>query len=226
VLAIGDFPEGDVMEEVRTTRTEYLKKKDQIQLAEQGRDLLKQKRDALLIEFMSLIDETLSLSEKLERAVLEAQYAIVVANAVDGAVTVKSVSMATKGEVMIEMSRTKIMGVPVPEISKEKSPLRSLLERGYSITGVSSRIDEAAEKFEKAIDLIVEAAVAEVRLRRLGEEIQKTNRRVNALEQVLVPNLREQLIYIRMALEERAREDLFRLKKVKASIERKKAAFL
>ncbi|HEY4686827.1 MAG TPA: V-type ATP synthase subunit D [Candidatus Subteraquimicrobiales bacterium] len=214
------------MEEVRTTRTEYLKKKDQIQLAEQGRDLLKQKRDALLIEFMSLIDETLSLSEKLERAVLEAQYAIVVANAVDGAVTVKSVSMATKGEVMIEMSRTKIMGVPVPEISKEKSPLRSLLERGYSITGVSSRIDEAAEKFEKAIDLIVEAAVAEVRLRRLGEEIQKTNRRVNALEQVLVPNLREQLIYIRMALEERAREDLFRLKKVKASIERKKAAFL
>ena len=214
------------MEEVRTTRTEYLKKKDQIQLAEQGRDLLKQKRDALLIEFMSLIDETLSLSEKLERAVLEAQYAIVVANAVDGAVTVKSVSMATKGEVMIEMSRTKIMGVPVPEISKEKSPLRSLLERGYSITGVSSRIDEAAEKFEKAIDLIIEAAVAEVRLRRLGEEIQKTNRRVNALEQVLVPNLREQLIYIRMALEERAREDLFRLKKVKASIERKKAAFL
>jgi len=226
VLGIWDFPEGDVMEEVRTTRTEYLKKKDQIQLAEQGRDLLKQKRDALLIEFMSLIDETLSLSEKLERAVLEAQYAIVVANAVDGAVTVKSVSMATKGEVMIEMSRTKIMGVPVPEISKEKSPLRSLLERGYSITGVSSRIDEAAEKFEKAIDLIVEAAVAEVRLRRLGEEIQKTNRRVNALEQVLVPNLREQLIYIRMALEERAREDLFRLKKVKASIERKKAAFL
>ena len=214
------------MEEVRTTRTEYLKKKDQIQLAEQGRDLLKQKRDALLIEFMSLIDETLSLSEKLEQAVLEAQYAIVVANAVDGAVTVKSVSMATKGEVMIEMSRTKIMGVPVPEISKEKSPLRSLLERGYSITGVSSRIDEAAEKFEKAIDLIIEAAVAEVRLRRLGEEIQKTNRRVNALEQVLVPNLREQLIYIRMALEERAREDLFRLKKVKASIERKKAAFL
>jgi len=226
VLGIWDFPEGDVMEEVRTTRTEYLKKKDQIQLAEQGRDLLKQKRDALLIEFMSLIDETLSLSEKLEQAVLEAQYAIVVANAVDGAVTVKSVSMATKGEVMIEMSRTKIMGVPVPEISKEKSPLRSLLERGYSITGVSSRIDEAAEKFEKAIDLIIEAAVAEVRLRRLGEEIQKTNRRVNALEQVLVPNLREQLIYIRMALEERAREDLFRLKKVKASIERKKAAFL
>lgn len=214
------------MEEVRTTRTEYLKKKDQIQLAEQGRDLLKQKRDALLIEFMSLIDETLSLSEKLEQAVLEAQYAIVVANAVDGAVTVKSVSMATKGEVMIEMSRIKIMGVPVPEITKEKSPVRSLLERGYSITGVSSRIDEAAEKFEKAIDLIIEAAVAEVCLRRLGEEIQKTNRRVNALEQVLVPNLREQLIYIRMALEERAREDLFRLKKVKASIERKKAAFL
>lgn len=211
------------MEEVRTTRTELLQKKDQISLAEQGRDLLKQKRDALLMEFMSLVDETLSLSERLEEALREAQYAMAVANAVDGAVTVKSVSMATKGDVIIDLERAKVMGVPVPRITKQKSPVRTPMERGYSITGVSSRIDETVERFEKAIDLIIDAAVAEVRLRRLGEEIQKTNRRVNALEQVVIPSLNEQLTYIRMALEERAREDLFRLKKVKASIESKKA---
>lgn len=212
------------MEEIRTTRTELLQKKAQIQLAEQGKDLLKQKRDSLLIEFMSLIDETLSLSEKLEKAILEAQYAIVVAKAVDGVVTVKSVSLATKGEVDVDISGTKIMGVPVPVVHKKKSPIRTLLERGYSITGVSSRIDEAAEKYEKVLDVIVESAEAETKLRRLGEEIQKTNRRVNALEQVFVPVLKEQLKYIQMALEERAREDLFRLKKVKASLERKRAA--
>ncbi|MFQ5574755.1 MAG: V-type ATP synthase subunit D [Terriglobia bacterium] len=211
------------MEEVRTTRTELLQKKDQISLAEQGRDLLKQKRDALLMEFMSLVDETLSLSERLEEALREAQYAMAVANAVDGAVTVKSVSMATKGDVIIDLERAKVMGVPVPRITKQKSPVRTPMERGYSITGVSSRIDETVERFEKAIDLIIDAAVAEVRLRRLGEEIQKTNRRVHALEQVVIPSLNEQLTYIRMALEERAREDLFRLKKVKASIESKKA---
>ena len=89
---------------------------------------------------------------------------------------------------------------------------------------MSSRIDETADKFERILDVIIEYADIETRLKRLGEEIQKTNRRVNALEQITVPALREQVAYIRQTLDERAREDLFRLKKVKKKIERKKAA--
>jgi V/A-type H+-transporting ATPase subunit D len=102
--------------------------------------------------------------------------------------------------------------------------LRSSFTRGYAITGISSRIDETAEKFEKILDVIIEYADIETRLKRLGEEIQKTNRRVNALEQITVPGLKEQVAYIRMTLDERAREDLFRLKKVKKKIETKKRA--
>jgi V/A-type H+-transporting ATPase subunit D len=212
------------VEEVRPTRSELLERKQQITLAEQGMDLLKQKRDALLIEFMSVMDETLRLSNDLQRTTNEAQYSLAIAKAVDGTVSVRSAAFATRGEVTIDMTGTKIMGIAVPVVTKGESPLRTSFTRGYAITGVSSRIDETADKFERILDVIIEYADIETRLKRLGEEIQKTNRRVNALEQITVPQLREQVAYIRQALDERAREDLFRLKKVKKKIESKKAA--
>ncbi|MDZ4170076.1 MAG: V-type ATP synthase subunit D [Coriobacteriia bacterium] len=214
------------MEEVRPTRAELLERRAQIGLAQQGMDLLKQKRDALLIEFMGVMDETLRLSESLQKNVAEAQYSLTIAKAVDGAVAVRSASLATTGEVVVDMSGTKIMGVAVPVVTKGDSPIKSSFTRGYSVTGVSSRVDETADKFERILDVIIEYADIETRLKRLGEEINKTNRRVNALEQVTVPALREQVAYIRQTLDERAREDLFRLKKVKKKIEAKKRAAL
>ena len=212
------------MEEVRPTRAELLERRAQIGLAQQGMDLLKQKRDALLMEFMGVMDETLRLSDSLQKTVSEAQYSLAVAQAVDGTVALRSAGLATKGEVVIEMTGTKIMGVSVPVVTKGESPVKSSFTRGYSVTGVSSRVDEAAEKFERILDVIIEYADIETRLKRLGEEINKTNRRVNALEQVTVPSLREQVSYISQTLDERAREDLFRLKKVKKKIEAKKRA--
>ena len=212
------------MEEVRPTRAELLDRKQQIALAQQGMDLLKQKRDALLIEFMGVMDETLRLSESLQKNVGEAQFALAVAKAVDGTVAVRSAGLATSGAITIDMTGAKIMGVSVPVVTKGMSPVKTSFTRGYAVTGVSSRVDEAADKFEKILDVIIEYADIETRLKRLGEEINKTNRRVNALEQVTVPALNEQVSYIRQTLDERAREDLFRLKKVKAKIEKKKAA--
>jgi V/A-type H+-transporting ATPase subunit D len=212
------------MEEVRPTRSELLERRAQIGLAQQGMDLLKQKRDALLIEFMGVMDETLRLSDSLQKTVREAQYSLAVAQAVDGVVALRSAGLATKGEIVVDMTGTKIMGVSVPVVTKGDSPLKSSFTRGYSVTGVSSRVDETAEKFEGILDVIIEYADIETRLKRLGEEINKTNRRVNALEQVTVPALQEQVTYIRQTLDERAREDLFRLKKVKKKIENKKRA--
>ena len=212
------------MEEVRPTRAELLERKQQIGLAQQGMDLLKQKRDALLIEFMGVMDETLRLSDAIQKTVREAQYSLAVAQAVDGVVALRSAGLATKGEIVVEMTGTKIMGVSVPVVTKGESPIKSSFTRGYSVTGVSSRVDETAEKFEKILDVIIEYADIETRLKRLGEEINKTNRRVNALEQITVPSLIEQVSYISQTLDERAREDLFRLKKVKKKIEAKKRA--
>lgn len=211
------------MEEVHPTRTELLQRKNQISLANQGCDLLKEKRDALLMEFMEVMDQVLESSERLQRAAANASYSLATAKAVDGSVTLRSASMAAKGQVDVELKGTVIMGVPVPEVA-QKNIKRSAVQRGYSFTGVSSRINETAERFEEEINIIIEIAAIETKLKRLGEEIQKTRRRVNALDYVVLPQLEQQVKYIQMALDERAREELFRLKKVKKSIEAKKAA--
>ena len=211
------------MEEVQATRTELLKVKNQILLAEQGRDLLNKKRDALLMEFMQIMEDVVSAAKKLQRAAASAGYALAIAKAVDGSVTLQSAGMATKGEVAIDISGAHIMGVPVPEIAA-KSVRRSTLNRGYGLIGISSRIEETAERFEEYLDVVIEIAAIETKLKRLASEIQKTRRRVNALDQVVVPGLAEQLKFIAATLDERGREDLFRLKKVKKTLEAKKAA--
>ncbi|HXY88281.1 MAG TPA: V-type ATP synthase subunit D, partial [Candidatus Acidoferrales bacterium] len=145
------------------------------------------------------------------------------AQAVDDPVTLKSASFATKRVISLDIKGKNIMGVPVPLVEK-RSVTKSVLERGYSIIGMSGRIDEVAERYETELDLIIELAETETSLRRLGDEIQMNRRRVNALEQVLIPELRKQAKYIKIAIEEREREDLYRLKKVKKLLERKKKA--
>jgi len=209
------------MEEVHPTRTELLIRKNQIGLAEQGRDLLKEKRDALLMEFMKVMDEAIDCSTRLQKAASAASFSLAIAKAVDGTSTLRSAAMATKGRVELEISGSSIMGIPIPEVEK-KSVRRETLSRGYSVTGVSSRINETAECFEEEIDRVIEIAASETKLRRIGDEVQKTRRRVNALDYIVVPMLSEQVKYIQMALDEREREDLFRLKKVKKILELKK----
>ncbi len=212
-------------EKVNPTRSELLYRRQQIRLAEQGMELLKKKRDALLREFLPIIDETMKLSMRLERATADAQQSLALAKAVEGKSVVKSVSFATKGEILVDIFGTHVMGVPIPVIKKSDTALKNELSRGYSITGVSARIDSTAGKFEEIIDIMIQSADIETRLRRLGEELQKTNRRVNALENVVVPELQVQVKFIFSALDERAREDHFRLKKVKKKImERQQAA--
>lgn len=209
------------MEEIHITRMELLEKKKQIQLAEQGADLLKKKRDALLIEFMSIMDVALQTSEELQRVAKEATYAISIARAVDGTVALKAAGLAVEKKPFVDIKGSYVMGIPIPEVSKV-SVRRSILGREWSMLGVSSRIDETAEKMENEIDVIVEVAGIETKLKRLGAEIQKTRRRVNALDYIVVPRLKEQVKFITQSLEERAREDIFRLKKVKKTLERRK----
>ena len=210
-------------EKVNPTRSELLFRRQQITIASQGMDLLKKKRDALLREFLPIIDETMRLSLRLERATMDAQQALALAKAVEGKTVVRSVSFATKGEVLVDISGTHVMGVPIPVIRKSEAPVKTELERGYSITGVSARVDNTAEKFEEIVDIMIQSADIETRLRRLGEELQKTNRRVNALESFVIPELQAQVKFIFSSLDERAREDHFRLKKVKKKIVQRKA---
>lgn len=209
------------MEQVNPTRMELIKKRAQIRLAEQGRDLLREKMDALIQEFFKIMGSVSRSREELEAVAESAYMSLVIAQAVDDPVTLRSVSFATRRQISLDIGGKNIMGVPVPVIEKKRFSLPSL-ERGYSILGVSGRIDETAERFESEIDLIIGLAETETALRRLGHEIQMNRRRVNALEQVLIPELKRQAKFIKITIEEREREDLFRLKKVKRILNRKK----
>jgi len=211
------------MEQVNPTRMELIRKNAQIKLAEQGRDLLREKMDALIQEFFRIMESVSKSRDELEIVSETAQRSLLKALAVDDSVTLKSASFATRKGLFIDIKGKNIMGVPVPVLEKKRVS-KSVLERGYSIISTSGRIDEAAEKFEMELDLIIGLAETETSLKRLGGEIQMTRRRVNALEQVLIPDLKKQAKYIKNAIDEREREDLFRLKKVKKIIERRKKA--
>jgi len=212
-----------MMEQVKATRAELLAKKIQIALARQGRDLLEEKRNALLRELMRTAKQVMRSSDELEQTVGEASTALAMAEAIDGPETVRSAAFAARGQVTLEVTGMNVMGVPVPVIER-KSVARNPLNRGYSLPTVSSRIDAVAEAFETLLDQTIEVADSEMRLRRLAEEIGRTTRRVNALDNVLIPRLETQRNYVQMVLEEREREDLFRLKRVKLKLERRPRA--
>ena len=158
--------------------------------------------DALIQEFFRIMNTVSQSRDELERVADLAARALLIAEAVDDPVTLKSASFATKRQLLLDIRGKNIMGIPVPIIEK-KSVSLSVLERGYSIIGVSGRIDEVAEMYETELDLVIGLAETETALRRLGQEIQMNRRRVNALEQVLIPELKRQAKYIKITIEER-----------------------
>ena len=210
------------MQKVSTTRMELLAKKAQIALAQQGRELLEEKRTALMREFLRVADRVMAGSDALQQSAAEARWALARAEGVAGREAVRSAAMATRGELALEVRAANVMGVRVPVI-EQKRVARSALGRGYSITGTSVTIDEAAAAFEAEVDSVIQLAESELRLTRLAAEIQRTSRRVNALEHVLIPRLSAERNYIQTALDERERADHFRLKRVKQTLQRKSA---
>ncbi len=129
------------MPEVSTTRMELLAKKAQIALAEQGRELLQQKRTALMREFLRVADRVMAGSDALQQAATDARRALARAEAVAGTEAVRSAAMATRGELALEVQAANVMGVSVPVI-EQKRVARSALGRGYSLSGTSVTIDE------------------------------------------------------------------------------------
>ena len=189
-------------------------RKSQIKLAQQGAELLKNKRDALTQEFFTLIKPLVRLRKELAQKLTEAEWQLFLALAYDGPQALTSAAMACRRELPIDIQVKNLWGIRVAEL--QKVPLtRNVLTRGYAVTGTSARIDEAANTFEQLLTHILEMAPVEVKLKKLGEEIKKTSRRVNALEQRLIPRLTSEKRYIQQILEEREREDLFRLKRIK-----------
>ena len=150
----------------------------------------------------------------MHTALVEAVQSLMRALAIDGPEAVASTALVCRRLVSVDIEEENIWGTKVATVKSDYS-VRSASERGYTAVGVSARIDEAAEQFEAVVDLIIKVAPVDRKLRKLAEEIRKTSRRVNALEQRLMPSLAEQVEFIRNALDQREREDIFRLKRLK-----------
>jgi V/A-type H+-transporting ATPase subunit D len=140
------------------------------------------------------------------------------ARAMEGDVAVRGAAAALKEHPELTTQAKNIMGVVVPQIESSKVR-KSLDERGYGVMGTSARIDEAAEAYEELLETIILAAEVETAMKKMLEEIETTKRRVNALEFKLLPDLYDNQEYIEQKLEEQEREEIFRMKKIKAKKE-------
>lgn len=206
------------MRNIISTRTELQARKAQVALAQQGRALLEQKQAVLLKEFMRSVDTAVERSEVLEQAATKANLALGRAEAFAGVEAVRSAALASQAEFSLRVETVSVMGVKVPHIEQRRVS-RSALERGFAVTGTSLLIDEVADAFESQVDAIIMVAESELRLLHLAREIQKTTRRLNALDHVVIPRLNAEVNYIKMTLDERERADHFRLKRVKKVLE-------
>lgn len=203
-----------MVREYKATRSELIELKKQIKLSTTGHRLLKMKRDSLIAEFFNILDKAKGIRSGIQDKYDRAMERLSIAKAIEGTIGVKSAAFAALENPEMELTTKNIMGIVVPEI-QSRSVKKRIDERGYGIIGTSSRIDEAAEAFEDLVEDIVIAAEIETTMRRLLDEIEKTRRRVNALEFRVIPNLESQEAFIRLRLEELERENIFRLKRFK-----------
>lgn len=200
--------------EVKPTRSELIKLKRKIKLAKSGHKLLKKKRDGLILEFFEILKETKSVRQEMVEKYKDAIEKINVARMTDGDLVIKSASMAIKNKPLIDVKTKNIMGVVVPNIESENVK-KDLMDRGYGIVNTSAAINEAATEYEELLEYILTVAEVETSMLRLLEEIDKTKRRVNALEFDVIPKMEKIQSFIQLRLEEQERETVSRSKRIK-----------
>lgn len=203
------------LRDIKPTRSELISLKRRIALSERGYKILKMKRDGLIIEFFKVLAAAKDSRGDLLKKFDHAREMMALANTVEGTIGVKSAAFAVQEVPDITLSSKNIMGVVVPEI-ESTSVKKSLIDRGYGMLGTTSIIDETAGAYEDLVEAIIESAEIETTMKKLLDEIESTKRRVNALEFKVIPELTEARDFIKMRLDEMEREELFRLKKIKA----------
>jgi len=201
------------------TRMELLKAKTRVKLARKGHKLLKQKRDALILEFFKILGKAQDLRSELNARMKKAYAALAVAQAYHSMQEIEAASMAVKRAPNVHVEVRNIMGVKIPTLEASE-PKKALMMRGYSIVGTSAKIDEVADSFEHVLDLVFKLSETENGIRRLILEIEKTKRRVNSLEFVMIPRLEGQSKLISFRLEEMERDSFVMLKTIKRKLEK------
>jgi len=206
---------------ISATRMELLNTRARIRLAQKGHDLLKEKMDALVIELYAIKDEVRHARKQVEEELLVAYQSLAKAEMILGPDKIRDLALYAPAVLKIKTQTVSIMGVRSPrfvvkEIQKEGEDVF------YGLTSSSAQLDRAIVYFRKSLKTLMIIAEKMTLLEKLALEINKTKRRVNALNYILIPKLKATATFIASTLEEQERETFSRLKRVKAILEAKK----
>ncbi len=200
---------------VNPTRMELTRLKKRLKVARRGHKLLKDKRDELMKKFLELVRKNKELREKVEELIMQVHENFLVARAVMSHEALEEALMLPKMSVALRVSTENVMSVDVPvfEFDTGDNDIKDIYSYGFSNT--SGELDSAVSALYDVLPYLLDLARMEKSAQLLAEEIEKTRRRVNALEHVLIPRLTETIKYITMKLDENERGNLTRLMKVK-----------
>ncbi len=191
------------------TKSNLLSTKKSLSLAMLGYDLMDRKRNILIREMVSLIDEAKSIRGEIEVTYEKAYKALQDTNVTLG--LIQNIANGIDVENGVNITYRSVMGVEIPKVSFESTLPKAL----YGFVGTNSRFDVAYTSFEKAKQYTIILAEVENSVYRLANEIKKTQRRANALNNIIIPRFEETIKFISESLEEKEREEFSRLKVIK-----------
>mgnify|MGYP002624695097 FL=1 len=201
--------------QVNPTRMELTKQKKKLATAIKGHKLLKDKRDELMRQFLDLVRENKDLREKVEKGIAKANKDFVIARAGMEEEEVNAAFIAPRQSVTLEAGVRNVMSVEIPtfEYRTRTADENDIYSYGYAFT--SSDLDGAVSSLSEIFQYMLRLAEVEKSCQLMAAEIEKTRRRVNALEHVMIPQTQETIKYIMMKLDENERSSQIRLMKVK-----------
>ncbi|GBD67486.1 V-type ATP synthase subunit D [Tetragenococcus halophilus subsp. halophilus] len=201
--------------DVQATRMEMSHLSDQLSTAKRGHKLLKDKQDELMRQFITLIRKNNKLRKEVEEEMVNAMKAFRLANASLNENFIEELFILPAADVSLEMAKKNIMSVSVPimNFQYDEDFLEAPLEYGF--LNSNAPLDQSIEGFTNVLPKLLELTEIEKSCQLLSDEIEKTRRRVNALEYMTIPELEETIYYIRMKLEEDERAGVTRMIKVK-----------
>ncbi len=199
---------------------ELLEIRKKLTLAEKGHKFLEEKRDALVERFFDIIEKRNKLSGEMDEEFEDAFLSLIQAQMIMGEKKVDDISRLTEDVGEISFENDNIMGVKIPRMNADG--IKTTIKSTYGFFETCSKLDDAQRKFNALMSKLIQLADLEGGIKSLAVEIEKTKRRVNVLENTLIPKLYATRKYIEMQLEEREREDFFRRKRIKNILESKK----
>ena len=200
---------------IHPTRTNLLLLKEKSSSVSNSIGILKSRRQALIIEFLKTSTPYLESRKAIRKLYGEGISELFFTIGHEGESVVDSISEVTAREFGIEITTRKLWGLEYKEISPQDSAVRDINSRNYDIRATTANLEEAAWRFEKIVDAILDIAEYDNKLQRLSREIIQTTRRVRVLEERILPKLKKQVKSITQYLGERERETYFRLKQFK-----------